>query len=137
MRPTLMRATVLVPLLVIGLLSFILVRNQQNAGGSLAAAQSAAQNSRQTPAALAKVVKAAPDPIGNEKASSASCTPLGQGELHNPWRCVLRYPTGRTIQYQVTLNLNGSYSGDHELLIKPPPRKPASGTINGCCVAVP
>lgn len=131
----LMKATILVPLLVIGLLSFILVRSQQNAGGSIAAAQSTAQ--RLTPASLDNVVKAAPDPIGNEKASSASCTPLGQGELHNPWRCVLRYPTGRTIQYQVTLNLNGSYSGDHELLIKPPPPKPASGTINGCCVAVP
>jgi len=125
----------LLPLLAVGIVSFILVRSEQGSGAALVARQQSA--SPLTPAAVAAVVRAAPDPVGNEPANSARCMPLGKNALRNPWRCVLRYPTGRVIQYTVTLRLNGSYRGDREVILRPAPRHRDTGRITGCCVAIP
>lgn len=128
-------AIVLAPLLAVALVSFLLVRGQQGSGVILLSQQRAAHPL--TPAQVDFVVRAAPDPVGGEKALSARCLPLGAGALHNPWRCVLRYPTGRVIQYTVNLRTDGSYTGDQELVLAPAPRHHDTGRITGCCVAVP
>ncbi len=130
-----MKATIVVPLLAVGVLSFVLARSQQGYGGALVVQQRDTQPL--TAALVDKAVRGAPDPVSGEKASSATCVPLGRGELRNPWRCVLRYPTGRQFRYQITLNVNGSYTGNHELVLLPSPRHPDTGSIRGCCVAIP
>ena len=134
-RGALLRAALLVPLLAVGLASFIYIRMEQVSAGALIARQQQAR--ALTPAAVSRVVRTAPDPFGHEKAAAASCVPLGGGELRNPWRCLLRYPTGRRIQYRVTVNANGSYAGADELVLAPRPRHRDTGTISGCCVALP
>jgi hypothetical protein len=135
MGARLLKATLVVPLLAVGLASFILIRAQQGSGGTLVAQQQQAE--ALTPAGVDRVVRAAPDPVGREKASSARCVPLGRGELRNPWRCVLRYPTGRRFQYRVTISADGSYVGDDEVVLAPPPRHHDTGRITGCCIVVP
>ena len=128
-------SALLVPLVVIALFSFIFIRSQQGEGATLAARQ---QQSRPiSPSSVDKVVRTAPDPIGRETATGARCTPLGGGALLDPWRCVLRYPTGRVIQYQVNIRADGSFVGDNMFLVAPPPQRRFGGTINGCCIAVP
>jgi hypothetical protein len=134
-RAILLKAALLVPLLAVGITSFILIRAQQGSGGTLAARQQQAR--ALTPAAVDRAVRAAPDPVSQEKANAVHCLALGKRDLHNPWRCVLSYPTGRRFQYQVTISPNGSYVGDHELVLAPPPRHRDTGRITGCCVAVP
>jgi hypothetical protein len=90
-----------------------------------------------TLARVDQVVRNAPDPIGNEKATSANCIPFGTGPLGNPWKCLLRYPTGRKIEYDMTLSPDGWYFGDNEVVLVPGGQYQAHGSIRGCCVPVP
>jgi hypothetical protein len=134
-RGTALLATLMLPLVAIGLVSFTFIRSQQGDGDTLALRQHQAQSLTAT--AVARAVRGAPDPIGNEKAAAAQCKPLGTGELHNPWLCGLIYPTGRQLQYHVSVEPDGSYFGDDQVVIDPPPPHPQPGTIRGCCIPVP
>lgn len=118
----------LVPLLAVGLVSFIIVRSQQGDGGALETAQ---HPQPLTPAAVDHVLRSAP--LGRQRASSARCSSLGDGPLQNPWRCFLRYPSGQLIEYRVTLSTNGSYVGEGIAPVTPQ----GPGRITGCCVPVP
>lgn len=123
-----------VPLLAVGLVSFFMVRDQQGGGAVVSVDQRVGQL---TLAGVDRVIRNAPDPIGHEPAIAVRCVPAGTGDLENPWDCVLRYPTGRIIEYAVTINSNGSYVGDHQVVLAPPPAYAAPGTIRGCCISVP
>jgi len=123
------------PLVLVGLVSFFFVQSKQGDGGTLAARQQQAQ--ALTPTAVANVVKAAPDPVTRAQGVQARCTPLGQGDLLNPWRCSISYASGRDIQYRVTIAASGSYIGDHELVHYRGQRYHDTGVISGCCVPVP
>jgi len=129
------RLLLFLPLLAVGLVSFVIVRSQQGQGATLIMRQQQAE--ALTPAKLARVVRVAPDPVTHAKGRSASCFPLGSGELHNPWRCAITYPSGRVIQYRVTLHADGSYTGDDEVVRYQGQTHSDTGQIQGCCVVVP
>src|SRR5579884_4031010 len=104
----------LLPPLVLGLVSFVVVRTQQGEGATLVARQQQAE--ALTPARVAAVVRVAPDPGTGKPGRSAVCVPLGSGELHNPWRCTISYSSGRAIQYTVTLDASGAFTGEDEIV---------------------
>ena len=131
---TALRRMLIVPMLAVGLTSFIVIRTQQGQGAPVLTDQ---QVQKLTLASVDRVVGSAPDPIGNEKASLVRCLPYGAPPLRNPWLCALRYPSGRIIEYTVHINNNGSYYGDHQLVVAPPPQYPSPGIIKGCCIPVP
>ena|SRR5437588_127846 len=136
-KPTILRAALVLPLLAVGLVSFILIRSQQGEGGTLIASQHQIQP---LSASVNRVMLGAPDPnnpYGHARATAANCTPLGTGQLRNPWRCLIRYPRGLLIQYRVTINASGHYVADHEVILAPPPRLSSTAVISGCCVTVP
>lgn len=130
-----MRLLLFLPLLVLGLVSFVIVRSQQGQGATLVNRQQQAE--ALTPSKLAAVVRVAPDPATHKAGEEASCIALGSGELHNPWRCTISYRSGRVIQYTVTLNANGSYSGDQEIVHYRRRTYSDTGEISGCCVVIP
>jgi hypothetical protein len=125
----------LLPLFAVGLVSLVMVRTQQGQGSTLIARQQQAE--ALTPAKVAAVVRVAPDPATNKPGKSATCVPLGPGELHNPWRCEISYRSGRAIQYTVTLSANGSYTGDQQIVHYRDRTSSGTGQITGCCVVVP
>jgi hypothetical protein len=133
-----MRAVLLGLLLAVAFVSFVFVRTHQGDSGTLVARQQHAQ--ALTPANVAKAVRAAPDPVAeptHTRGVRASCASLGTGALLNPWRCSIRYPSGRLIEYQVTIHADGSYVGDHELVRYRGQRYGDTGVITGCCVSLP
>jgi hypothetical protein len=123
------------PLLAVGVVSFVIVRSQQGEGGALIAQQQHAE--ALTPAKLAAVVRVAPESSNGPSGKSAKCIPLGSGELHNPWRCTISYPSGRLVQYRVTISANGSYVGDDQVVHYQGRTTTGPGQITGCCVVVP
>jgi hypothetical protein len=129
------RILLLLPLLAVGLVSFVIVRSQQGQGGTLIARQQHAE--ALTPVKVASLVRIAPDPVTHRAGKHARCVPLGSGELHNPWRCTITYGSGRVIQYTVTLGANGSYSGHHEIVHYQGRTYADTGEISGCCVLIP
>jgi hypothetical protein len=134
-RPTLLRTALVLPLLTVGLVSFILVRSQQGEGDALLA-----QQQQTLTASVDRVLRAAPDPnnpYAHVLAITANCTPLGGGQLRNPWRCVLRYPKRLVVQYRVTISADGKYLADHEVILAPPPRLASTAQITGCCIVIP
>lgn len=134
MRVSPARALLLAPLLVLTLGSFFYVRSQQGDGGVLVSAQRHAQVLTRT--GVDRVVKTAPDPDTNSLGLTAVCTPLGRGELHNPWKCSISYSRQRQIDYTVQIAPDGSYTGDHEVVHDHGKVQPGPGEIDGCCIAV-
>jgi hypothetical protein len=125
----------LAPLLVLGVVSFAIVRSQHEEGSAVVAHQQQAQ--RLTAVAVAAVVKAAPDPFSGKQANRTTCVPLGAGPLRNPWRCMLRYGDRREVQFRVVVRPDGHYLGTEQLVLQPGRPRPAAGSITGCCVRVP
>jgi hypothetical protein len=133
--PRLAAAVLLVPLLAVAVVSFVFIRVHSGDGANLLGRQQ--QSQALTPASVARVVRVAPDPVTNQPGRSASCASLGSGLLRNPWRCTISYPSGRRIEYLVTITASGSYTGEHEIIYYQGRRTPDSGEIRGCCIAVP
>lgn len=124
------------PLLAVGLVSFVIVRSQQGEGGTLMVRQQQAE--ALTPAKVERVVRVAPESANGPGGKSATCKPGPTGELHNPWRCTIKYASGRLIQYRVTLHANGSYTGDDQVVrYQGRTTSGGSGQISGCCVVIP
>lgn len=123
------------PLLAVGLVSFVIVRSQQGEGGTFVARQQQAE--ALTPAKIVEIVRAAPESPHGPTPRRVSCRSLGSGELHNPWRCTLDYRDGKVIDYRVMLNANGSYIGDQQVVHDKGRTYTGPGQITGCCVAVP
>jgi hypothetical protein len=122
-------------LLAVGLVSFVLVRSWQGQGDLLIARQ---QQARALSAGgVQDAVKRAPLGAGGRRGTSAQCAPLGSGELKNPWRCTIAYASGREVGYTVTINANGSYLGDHQLIRFQGKSSPGPGQISGCCINIP
>jgi hypothetical protein len=139
-RPTLgfiksARLALLLPLLAVGLVSFVYVRIKQGDGSAFVINQRSAE--ALTPAGVARVVKAAPVDVGGARGIGADCTPLGSGELHNPWRCSISYGAGRRIDYLVQIRLSGSYSGSHQVIHEHGRAYRGNGQISGCCIVIP
>jgi hypothetical protein len=137
-------------LLAVGVCSFVVVRGEQGDGAAFLARQRAVRPL--TAAAVDRVVVAAPDPVTRARGLAARCAALGRaapgggapshgaqsvGALMNPWRCLITYRSGRAIQYLVTVHPDGSYVGDHELLAFRGRPYADTGTIEGCCIAIP
>jgi hypothetical protein len=133
--PALIRISVVLPLLAVGLVSFVFVRSHQGDGGTLVSRQHRAQ--ALSPAAVSRLVRVAPDPVTRAPGLRATCTPTGSGDLLNPWSCSISYRSGRVIEYRVILNADGSYNGDHELVRYQGKRFRDTGVISGCCVSIP
>ena len=125
----------LASLLAVALASLVVVRTQSQGGAGLIARQREA--GVLTPSAVASVVRAAPDPVTRARGRRAVCAALGSGELQNPWRCTISYPSGRVIRYRVTINAGGSYSGDQEIVRYRGRTHRDTGQITGCCIAIP
>jgi hypothetical protein len=133
-----MRTPLLGLLLAVAVVSFVFVRSHQGDSGTFVARQQHAQ--ALTQGNVAKVVRAAPDPVAEPRHATgvqARCTPGGSGALLNPWRCSIRYASGRLIQYLVTIHADGSYVGDHELVRYRGQRYRDTGVITGCCISIP
>lgn len=129
------RTLLLVPLVAVALVSFFYLRGHQGDGEILASAQRHAQVL--TPAGVARVVQTAPDPDTNEAGRSASCTPHGRGELHNPWHCSITYASGPRFEYTVQISADGSYMGDDQVVHEHGITRHGDGEISGCCIAIP
>src|SRR5947209_12442429 len=129
------RTLLLVPLLALAVFSFVFVRSHQGDGGVLVAAQRHAQ--ALTPDAVARVVKTAPDPVTHAAGVRAACASEGQGELHNPWRCSIRYASGRRIEYLVRISADGSYRGENEGITYRGHTRRDPGNVSGCCIVIP
>ena len=68
-----------------------------------------------------------PTPSGpGARARSATCVAGGNSPQRNPWTCSVRYASGRTIRYRVTVRRDGSYVGGD---------RTQQFYINGCCVS--
>jgi hypothetical protein len=119
----------------IALVSFVIVRTQQGAGAETIARQQEAQ--ALTPAKVASLVRQAPEAASGPKGLSASCAPLGSGVLHNPWRCTITYPHGTADRYSVTINTDGTYTGDGQIIYSHRRGSRGDGEISGCCIPVP
>lgn len=77
---------------------------------------------------LEKLVRTAREPTPKGPGSAARtvrCQVRGNSPLRREWTCAARYPSGKTIRYQVTVRPNGSYSGID---------RSGQFLVNGCCV---
>jgi hypothetical protein len=112
---------VLLPVLA-GLFVTVVMASNRGADSTVTAAQR--DPGPLTAAKLEALVRKAP-PARNssQTATRADCTPQGGGELHNPWRCTLRYTAGRQFTYRVRVGPDGSFVGTS-----------GQSTISGCCV---
>ncbi len=128
-------AALVAMLLALAVISFVLVRAGQGAGAQLLARQE--QAAALTPAAVERVVRAAPEAASGARGRSAACTPGSAGELRNPWRCTITYPSGQRIAWRIMLRANGSYLGGDQVVIDRGEAQQASGEITGCCVTIP
>jgi hypothetical protein len=127
-----------VPLAIVGIASFVFIRSHAADGSNILSRQHDEHVLR--PAAVAEVVRAAPDPVAeptHARGTAASCVASGEGGLLNPWRCSIRYPSSRRIQYLVVIHGDGSYTGDHEVVRHRGRRYRDTGAITGCCVSIP
>jgi hypothetical protein len=82
------------------------------------------------PSVLERFVASAPDPrpgTGRPRGLSATCTPVGTGELRNPWFCTVRYPRGADVRYTVEIEASGRVKGVD---------RTGQLLIYGCCVGV-
>ena len=129
------RVLLFLPLLAVGLVSFVIVRSQQGQGGTLMARQQQAE--ALTPAKVERVVRVAPESPNGPGGKSATCKPGATGTLHNPWQCSINYASGRVLQYRVTLHANGSYTGDDQISRYQGRTTTGTGVISGCCVVIP
>jgi hypothetical protein len=123
-------------LLAVGLVSFVLVRNEQGYGAGFLVTQQNAQR-RLTPADVNRAIRLVRDPTTQAAAQRASCRSLGSGALRNPWRCLISYPAGKKIRWTVHISLSGLYTGYDQVLIERGRITPSAGSVSGCCVAVP
>jgi hypothetical protein len=84
---------------------------------------------RLRPAQVENIVITAPEPVAGRRTpgAAAHCRPLGRGELRNPWRCRVRYRSGRADRLAVTVRSDGSYLG----------RYSGGATARGCCIQLP
>ena len=130
-----LRILLFVPLLAVGVVSFVIVRSQQGEGATLVAQQQSAE--ALTPVAVEKVVRRAPESVNGAGGRSDHCAPGKRGELRNPWQCSIRYADGKVIGYRVTINANGSYAGDDQVVTYQGRTSRSSGRISGCCIAIP
>ena len=83
------------------------------------------------PRELEALVKKAPEPTPAGPGSSARdarCTPGSRAGERNPWSCVVRYASGTTRRYRVTVRPNGSYRGAD---------RTGQFLVDGCCVSTP
>lgn len=130
-----LRILLFVALLAVGVVSFIIVRSQQGEGATLAVRQQSAE--ALTASAVERVVQVAPESVNGASGRSAHCVRGRRGELHNPWQCTIRYADGKTVGYRVTINADGSYAGDDQVVIFQGRRSSTPGQISGCCIAIP
>jgi hypothetical protein len=78
------------------------------------------------PADVERVVRSAPDPAsGKGSGESASCErPLG-----NPWSCVVRFRSGKSVRMNVRVQPDGYYSGRYVGV--------PGAAASGCCIDLP
>jgi protein-tyrosine phosphatase len=128
------QSMLLIPLVAVAIVSFVIVRSQQGSGAALVAQQ---RDSRSlAPAAVERVVNAAPNPETHRAAIHTTCIPLGNGELNNPWRCVLSYRAGHRVEYEVEIFADGTYLGLNQVVLAPGPPRRSAGSIEGCCITI-
>src|SRR5215218_4468431 len=78
---------------------------------------------------LQTLIAKAREPVPSGKGSrtlSVRCEPGSQTQRHNPWICRVRYASGRSRSYRVTVEPSGAYAGVD---------RTGQFSINGCCVA--
>jgi hypothetical protein len=122
----------------VGVVSFVFVRDHEGDGSALISRQQHARALNST--VVERAVRAAPDPVAeptHARGRGARCSPEGTGELLNPWRCSILYPSGRQIRYRVTIGFDGSFTGDHEIVYFRGRSQSDTGVITGCCVDIP
>jgi hypothetical protein len=75
-------------------------------------------------------VKLAPEPVAGghgSRAVDSTCVAGPASHLRrNPWRCVVRYASGRRVRYAVTLAPDGTLRGVDARGVR---------IVRGCCVA--
>jgi hypothetical protein len=130
-----LRILLFVPLLAVGVVSFVIVRSQQGEGATLVARQQNAE--ALTATAVERVVRVAPESLHGAGGRSADCVQGARGELRNPWQCTIRYADGKLVSYRVTINADGSYTGDDQRVTYQGRTVAAPGQISGCCIAIP
>jgi hypothetical protein len=80
------------------------------------------------PGDVERVVRSAPDPtVGSGEGDSAICKRGSSTPLGNPWSCVVRYPSGRSVRLRVRVDNDGTYTG----------RYAGGGGAQGCCIDLP
>lgn len=75
-----------------------------------------------------KMVATAPEPGSKARRTpsvATNCHPANFGALRNPWKCSVRYRSGRTARYEVYVSHDGHFEGEGD------------GKFSGCCISVP
>jgi hypothetical protein len=118
---------ILLPTLAIGVVAGLLTIGAHQGDAAWVYAQQNPRNvsARQFELVIAKTKE--PLPTGPGKpATGANCTPGTKGPKRNPWRCQVRYGSGRSITYSLEVRPDGNFKG-----VDP------TGTriVTGCCIS--
>lgn len=80
--------------------------------------------------AVEKLMLSSPDPRPPHSRSGtrSRCTPEGERDLRNPWRCTVQYRSGSVARYRVRINADGSYVAQYST---------GTARARGCCLDLP
>lgn len=82
------------------------------------------------PADVERVVRSAPDPAsGKGHGTAATCESSGSPPLRNPWSCVVRFASGKSVRMTVRVLRDGTYEGRYIGI--------AGAAASGCCIDLP
>ena len=108
MRPLLL----LGPVLIVGVVAAVTALGHRGADPAFLDAQR--HPARIGPEALSQAVVLAREPRpGNQgpRGRSARCRAGAADALGNPWRCTVRFPSGRSLRYRIRLWADGTFHG--------------------------
>jgi hypothetical protein len=81
------------------------------------------------PRQVGRLLQKAPEPVAHGKGGAAvggTCKPgKRDGDRRNPWRCRVRYESGRRITYRVTIDPKGAIDAAD---------RTGAYTVQGCCL---
>lgn len=85
---------------------------------------------RLSPVDVERAVVNAPEPAPDKqtRATGARCSPGNEGDIQNPWTCVIRYGSGNRFTFEVDVQADGTFRGAN---------RAGDRRIDGCCVEQP
>jgi hypothetical protein len=120
---------ILLPVCLVGVIGGLVAISARESDANFVYRQQHAANVE--PRQVERAVMRAREPVPGNHGSvavSGHCTAGTEGERHNPWRCRIRYASGREVAYQVVIDARGAFHGTNAI---------GDRLVSGCCIAVP